>query len=237
MLASPTPSPVSPDSGWQTLHLGLERRTIRLLDENGRQTEQLYLLRIEPDLYTFDVAYSPGEPKPLATWQAETEALVVVNGGFFTPEFVATGLIVVDGQPNGSSYVGFGGMVAVADSAIEVRSLMERPYDPNEPLQAALQTFPMLILHGKAVYEKEENDPARRTVIGVDENGRILLILASWGSFSLAELNSYLETADFGLEVALNLDGGTSTGLVLADPAESIPSFAAVPSVITISPK
>ncbi|MCP4419939.1 MAG: phosphodiester glycosidase family protein [Chloroflexi bacterium] len=236
MPASPIPSP-PPDSGWELLHSGLERRTIRLLDENGRQTEQLYLLRIEPTLYDFDIAYSPGQPKLLTTWQQETGALVVVNGGFFTPEFVATGLVVVDGQPSGSSYTGFGGMVAILDGGVEVRSLQERPYSPNEPLQAALQAFPMLLLNGEAAYQKEDNDPARRTVVGVDENGRILLILASWGSFTLAEFSNYLETADFGLVTALNLDGGTSSGLILADPTESVPAFISVPNVITISPK
>jgi Phosphodiester glycosidase len=232
-----TPSPRPPDSGWQTLRPGLERRTIRLLDENGRQMEQLYLLRIEPALYKFDIAYSPGQPKTLATWQAETGALLVLNGGFFTPEFVATGLVVVDGQPSGSSYVGFGGMVAIGDGGIEVRSLLERPYDPNEPLQAALQAFPMLLQNGEAAYQKVNNDPARRTVIGVDENGRILLILTTWGSFTLAELSSYLETANFGLVTALNLDGGTSSGLILADPVAGVLAFTAVPSVIIIFPK
>jgi hypothetical protein len=71
----------------------------------------------------------------------------------------------------------------------------------------------------------------------VDGDGRLLLILVSWGSFTLAELSSYLASADFNLVNALNLDGGTSTGLILADPPESIPAFVAVPSVITVSPK
>jgi hypothetical protein len=50
-------------------------------------------------------------------------------------------------------------------------------------------------------------------------------------------IDQELETADFGLVTALNLDGGTSTSLFLVDPAESIPAFVVVPSVITISPK
>ena len=232
-----TSTPAPPDSGWTLLQPGLERRTIRLLDEDGRQTEQLYLLRIDPTLFEFGIGYSPGQPKPLTTWQKETGALIVMNGGFFTEEFIATGLIVVDGQASGSSYTGFGGMVTIDANGVEVRSLVERPYDSTESFDYALQAFPMLMLNGAAAYQKADFDTARRTVIGVDGDGRILIILATWGSFTLAELSSYLATADFGLVTALNLDGGTSTGLILADPLESVPAFVAVPSVITISPK
>lgn len=235
-VPSLTPTPQL-DSGWQPLQSGLERRTIQVLNENGRQTEQLYLLRIDPAMFTFAVGYSPGQPKPLATWQEETGALIVVNGGFFTEEFLATGLIVVDGQASGSSYVDFGGMVTMREGQVEVRSLVERPYQPPETFTHALQSFPMLVLNGTPAYQTPDFDAARRTVIGVDGNGRILLILASWGGFTLAELSTTLASADFDLVNALNLDGGTSTGLILADPAEGIPAFTAVPSVITVSPR
>ncbi|MBK7893984.1 MAG: phosphodiester glycosidase family protein [Candidatus Promineifilaceae bacterium] len=234
--ATHTPSPVA-DTGWQLLQAGLERRAIQLLDENGRQTENLTLLRIDPNLFSFEIGYSPGQPKPLATWQEETGAFIVMNGGFFTPEFLATGLLVVAGQPSGSSYVGFGGMVTMAGGGVDVRSLVERPYDPTETFDYALQAFPMLVLNGAAAYQTADFDTARRTVIGVDGDGRILLIIAGWGGFTLAELSSYLASADFGLVNALNLDGGTSTGLILADPPENIPAFVAVPTVILVYPK
>ena len=227
----------SPDSGWELLQTGLERRTIRFLNENGRQTDQLYILRLDPNLFAFGIAYSPGQPKLLATWQEETGAFIVVNGGFFTEEYLATGLIIVDGQTSGSSYVGFGGMVTMGQGRVEVRSLVERPYASTESFDYALQSFPMLVLNGEAAYQNADFDTARRTVMGVDGDGRILLILATWGSFTLAELSSYLASADFGLVNALNLDGGTSTGLILADPPENIPAFVTVPGVITISPK
>jgi uncharacterized protein YigE (DUF2233 family) len=120
---------------------------------------------------------------------------------------------------------------------VEVRSLVERPYSPTETFDYALQSFPMLVLNGEPAYQTADFDAARRTVIGVDGDGGVLLIFASWGGFTLAELSSYLASADLGLVNALNLDGGTSTGLILADPPENIPAFVAVPSVITISPK
>lgn len=231
-----TPTPPN-DSGWELLQSGLERRTIRLVAADGRLTEQFTILRIDPTLFTFRIGYSPGQPIPLATWQAESGALIALNGGFFTEQFLATGLIVVDGQASGSSYVGFGGMVTMGAGGLDVRSLVERPYDASETFDYALQAFPMLVLNGEAAYQTADFDAARRTVIGVDENGRVLLIFASWGGLTLAELSSYLAAADLGLVNALNLDGGTSTGLILADPPENIPAFVAVPSVILVFPK
>jgi len=235
VLISPTPMS---DTDWQLLRPGLERRVIRLLDENERLQERLYFLRLEPELYRLTIAYRPGEAQSLAAWQAETGALLVVNGGFFTEGFVATGRIVVDGVGSGLSYRNFGGMLAITADSLEIRSLAERPYDPNEPLQYALQSFPLLVKPGgKLGFPEEDGLRGRRTVVALDRNGRLLFILAPNGSFTLHELSRYLVESDLNLDVALNLDGGTSTGLRLADPAEEIPAYVLLPVVIAIYPE
>ena len=105
-LSNPTAAPTPlPDTGWQPLRPGLERRIITLNDDNERPFESLYLLRLEPEQFRFEIAYQPGAPKGLLEWQAETGALVVVNGGFFTETHEATGLIIVNGQASGISYI------------------------------------------------------------------------------------------------------------------------------------
>ena len=44
-----------------------------------------------------------------------------------------------------------------------------RPHTPDEPLQYALQSFPMLVKPGGILgYPDEDGRPARRTVIGMD---------------------------------------------------------------------
>lgn len=231
----PSATPPIPDSGWQLLRPGLERRLINLGAEDGRLVESLYLLRLEPARYQFDIAYSPGEPRSLTQWQADSGALIVVNGGYFTPEHTATGLIVSAGQANGVSYGPFAGMLAVTAAGPELRWLAERPYDPAEPLQAALQSFPLLVKPGGLLgYPEEDGQPARRTVVGQDGEGRILFILATRGDFTLHALSRYLTAGDLGLDIALNLDGGTSTGLILADPLEQIPAFVLLPLVILV---
>ncbi|GIK54370.1 MAG: hypothetical protein BroJett015_00330 [Chloroflexota bacterium] len=233
----PTPSP-PPDTGWQTLRPGLEQRVVRLLAADGRVQEELSVFRIDPALYEFRVAYRPGGPQTLAQWQAETGALLVVNGGFFTEEFVATGLTVIEGQANGRSYGDFAGMFAVTADGPAVRWLGARPYNPNEPLLYALQSFPMLLKPGGQVgYPDEDGAAARRTVVAQDGDGRVLFILAPWGSFTLHQLSVWLAESDLNLDIALNLDGGTSTGLHLTGPEVVIPAFTRLPVVITVFPK
>ncbi len=233
-LPATTPTP-PPDTGWQPIQSGLERRIITLNDDNERPYESLYLLRLEPEQFRFEIAYQPGAPKGLLEWQATTGALIVVNGGFFTETYEATGLMVINGQASGTSYVDFGGMLAIMETGPEIRWLAERPYTSAGSIQYALQSFPMLVKPGGVLgYPNEDGSPARRTVIGVDRNGRFLIILTRRSSFTLHQLSTWLTTSDLGLDSALNLDGGTSSGLILAEPREELLPFVLLPSVITI---
>ncbi|MBK8985224.1 MAG: phosphodiester glycosidase family protein [Chloroflexi bacterium] len=232
------PTPI-PDTGWQPVQPGLEQRTLHLFDAAGVARERLFVLRLEPAQFTFGVAYRPGAPQFIPQWQAETDALLVVNGGYFTPENVATGLIIVAGQASGSSYGDFAGMLAVDARGPEVRWLRERPYSPDEPLLYALQSFPMLVRPGGVLgFPEEDGVAARRTAVGQDEDGRILFIFAPWGSLTLHQFSTFLAESDLGLDAAFNLDGGPSTGMLLVgETAVEIPAFAPLPAVITVLPR
>ena len=241
-VAAPTltPTPIPADSGWETIRPALERRVLNLVDDEGRWLENVTVLRLAPDAFHFGVAYRPGAPQGLQAWQAQTGALVVVNGGFYTEADVATGLIISEGQASGVSYRDFGGMFAVTEAGPTVRSLRETPYDPAEPLQAALQSFPLLLAPGgRPAVPEEDGQQARRTVVATDTAGRVLFLVAARGHFTLHQLSRYLATSDLELNVALNLDGGPSSGLLLAppepgDPPLHVSTFAPLPAVITV---
>ncbi len=233
-LATTTPTYL-PDTGWESLQPGLERRVINLLSTEGNLLETLYILRVDPAVFRLDVAYQPERPLDLIRWQEETGALVVVNGGFFTDSNEATGVSVVNGKASGVSYSDFGGMLAITENGPELRWLPMQPYDPGEPLNAGLQSFPMLVRPGGQLGIKEEEGlPARRTVIGRDTSGRFIFLVAGSGTFTLHEMSLYLVGSDLELDIALNLDGGASSGMLLASPAEGIPAFSLLPSVITV---
>jgi uncharacterized protein YigE (DUF2233 family) len=213
---------------------------INLFDENGRHVEELYTLRLDPDHYTFNIAFDP-EGKVLESWQEDTDALVVMNGGFFRIEnsgYIPNGLTIIAGESMGVSYGPFGGMFIVKDDGPELRWLSHSPYDPNEVILAALQSFPVLVKPGGTLGFPEENEDhiqARRSVIGQRKDGLILFFVASKGYFTLHTLSKYLVESDFELDIAVNLDGGPSSGLILSHPYKIIPSFVPLPVVITVS--
>ncbi|MEM7292432.1 MAG: phosphodiester glycosidase family protein [Pseudomonadota bacterium] len=245
-VPSPTQTPAA-DSGWRLLQPGLESRSISIFDqETGRQLEKLTIVRLEPTQFNFDVGYSPGRPKTLDSWQQESQALLVVNAGYFTAEYLATGLTISDGQAFGSSYGPFAGMVSVSgnepSSNVDVRWLRQAPYSPAENLWGAFQSFPILVHSGGTAAfpaESDNGDRSRRTAIGKDSNGRILILVSSQGWFTLSELSSWLAQSDLDLQLAINLDGGTSTGLIMAHPEQPVQllPFSLLPTVLLVSPK
>ena len=234
-----TPSPTTEASSeWMQLQPGLERRTL-VITKTDAQPESLYILRLVPDYFRFGVAYDP-QGLTLDDWQAQTGALIVINGGYFRLEgesYIPNGLSVIDGVTMGSSYGDFGGMLAVSESGVELRWLAQQPYDPNESLLAALQSFPILVKPGGELgfaAEHEDGISARRTVIAQDKSGQILLMVAPQGNLTLHQLSDFLTDSDLNLDIAINLDGGPSSGILLADPVEKIPAISPLPIVITV---
>lgn len=246
--ATLSPSPPSmptlppPDTGWQELRPGLERRVIQVSGAQNTPVERLNILRMDAEAYTFRLAYDP-LGKSLETWLDETSALAVFNGGYYRQEgkaMIPTGLTVVNGQAMGQSYGDFAGMLAVAGGEVSLRWLRQSPYDPGEALDCALQSFPLLVKPGGELgfpAELEDNLPARRTVIAQDRSGRFLALVAPMGYFTLHTLSAYLVNSDLDLNIALNLDGGPSSGLLLSEPREGEPALLPLPLVVLIVPR
>jgi hypothetical protein len=239
----PTRTPEPPDTGWQLLRPGVELRQVRV--ETGEAAERLTIVRLDPDNVRFRVHYDPVTPRTVSGWAGRLRPLLVVNGGYFTPENETTALLVSGGRTWGTPYDDFAGMFAVhlspatGKEQVSVRWLRDHPYDPGEPLQEALQSFPVLVKPGGVMgfpAGADDGRPARRTVVAQDRAGRILFIVAPRGYLSLHEMARILAGSDLDLDVALNLDGGFSTGLWLRRDAAplDIDSLVPVPSVISV---
>jgi uncharacterized protein YigE (DUF2233 family) len=212
-LPSPTPT-VPGDSGWLQTEAGVEVRSLRILSHE--EQPPLFVVRLDPSLVQFRVAYSPEQPTIMALWCDEHEVLAAINGGFFDEQYRATALVISNGETNGISYQEKGGMFAVdVEGNVSLRSLAEQPYCSDEPLAEAIQGWPMLINPGGMLSYSSPHDTkrARRSVIATDRGGRVLLMAFLSSSLTLHELAQWLHTSDLDIDAALNLDGGSSTGL------------------------
>ena len=230
-------TPSALDTGWNLIQSGLEKRVINIYSNQDQLAESMYIFRLDQNLFRLDIAYNE-TPKDLKNWQSETKAIVVVNGGYFRIEndkYIPNGLTIAGGKTLGNSYDVFAGMLVINETGAELRWLANKPYDLNEEPLAALQSFPVLVKPvGKIGFPEQYEDgvQARRTVIGQDTNGRILFIVASKGYFTLHQLSVYLTKSDLNLDIAINLDGGPSSGILVANSQEIIPAQTPLPLVI-----
>ncbi len=234
---SPGSEPRSSDSGWQRVHTAMELRTLRLAA--GATVGEATIVRFDPAAYRVSVKYDVRNPGTVREWYEALRPLAVINGGYFDTSGRATALVVFDGIRRGTSYEGFGGMVAINERGeFELRSLSQQPYDENEPLQQAMQSAPMLIQPGGelAAIQDDDVDRSRRSVIARDRSGRILLLVSRSPVFTLRELAQALHRSDLEIDAALNLDGGRSTGLYLQTETANvaIDSFERVPLVLVV---
>jgi uncharacterized protein YigE (DUF2233 family) len=241
-LATLTPRPTvttrPADSGWQTVAPGLEYRELSI--KQGNRSDRLRIARVDPAQARFRVLYNPDRPQRVSEWLTESKALLAVNGNFFDPQNRALSLVIQDGQVSGAPYEGFGGMFAVSDAAVRVRSNVTEPY-AGEALTAALQNFPMLVLPGGAPNMQIDDNGrvAPRTAVAQDRSGRIVFVASPTPAFTLTEFGQWLAASDLDLDAALNLDGGTSTGLVLRSGNRTLgtDSWVQVPNVIVVEGK
>jgi uncharacterized protein YigE (DUF2233 family) len=221
---------------WRSVDAAMELRTLRL--EAGEVSGEATAVRFDPKAYSVSVKHDITNAGSIREWFRALKPLAVINGGYFDEAGRPTALVIFDGITRGESYQGFGGMVAInAEGQFELRSLRQQPYDPSESLQQAMQSAPMLIQPGGTISDFEADDErSRRSVIARDSQGRILLLAVNMPTFSLAELARALHDSDLDLDVALNLDGGRSTGLFVnaGDGEATIDSMERVPLVLVV---
>jgi uncharacterized protein YigE (DUF2233 family) len=222
---------------WNKVATGVE---VRYEDwKNGNSDDEtVTIVRFDTHKIKVSVGYQPGQPMSMNDWMQQDHPLAMINGGYFDQQFHATALVVSNGKVIGESYAGFGGMLSVdTRGSISLRSLHQQPYDANsEHLAQATQSSPMLMLGGKRTQFSADASQTRRSVVAMDKQGRLLFIVSPDQIFSLDELADQLVSSDLSIEVALNLDGGSSTGLYVNGGSShvSIDSLAKLPLVIIV---
>ena len=232
--ATATVVPSNPETAdWQTLASGLEERTYRT--EEGFVFEAV---RIDPTQYTFRAHYRPGEPLKMNAWRdLLPDAALIVNANFFAVDNTIQGLLISDGVAYGRSYTNRGGTFFVANDEVGIRSNIQQPYQ-GEAYEQAIQAFPMLVFNGLPAYHNSRAvRPSRRTIIGQDEQGRIILMVTPGFGPGLFALSQYLPTTDIDFVHAFNLDGGGSTMLYRSADDYTLPSFDPVPAVLAVYPR
>ena len=226
---------------WHATSPGVEVRQEMWSSPDGAGSGDLVsIVRFDLRHVKLSVAYQPDHPLSMEQWTQKEQPTALINGGYFDGLDRATALVISNGQSFGTSYQGFGGMLAVdAQGHVQLRSLRDQPYDPSEHLTQATQCSPMLMLSGQRTQFDTDQKASPRSVVALDKQGRLLFIVSPGASFTLGELADLLARSDLSLVDALNLDGGSSTGLYVNAGSQStaIDAYVNLPLVIVVKEK
>ncbi len=188
----------------------------------GDWTVDAYVVSFSPKTHSFAVLDNPSGDFTLGTAARKRGVAAAVNGGYFHADRTPLGLVIRQGTLiHGIERAKLlSGMVVVTAKGVS----LQRPgeFKASSAITHALQAGPFLVDRGVPVAGLEASRSAARTLVFVDDGGRAGLMICR--SATLAEMAQILVTpgivGDHRVVRALNLDGGSSTGLWVAGSPE-----------------
>ena len=199
---------------WQELSNGIFYKKILLttIREKNALPKIIHIFKIDPQVYKLDIVTarnigsSAFDVKMMATKSA---SILAINGGYFTPEYKALGLLVSRGKEiNKLKMVGWWHIFQMKNSKPEV--LLKQDFKLSPDVEMAIEAGPRLLIDGKIAGGLKEG-LAERTAIGATEDGKIIIAITDAAPMTMNAFASHIKAAG-GLNV-LNLDGGSSTQL------------------------
>ena len=209
---------------------------------DGGGTTSLHAFRIDPARFRIDVVRARNE-KTGATadeMARQARALLVVNGGFFTPEHASIGLIVKDGRELSPLHnTSWWSVFAIAGGRPAIYAPKE--YAAAKDVRMALQVGPRLAVGGKIPKLKES--VAARSAVGITPAGEVVIAITQGPGISMQELarrmSAPAEHGGLGCPDAMALDGGSSSQVYAKVKGFelSLPNFARVTNGLAVLPK
>lgn len=235
LTSSPLPTPAL-EPAWRSIADGLQWRK---LIPDGDDLAQLIVARIDPSQYRFRAVYQAGQPESLAGWRTlEPDASLIINANFFDAKYEALGLLVSDGTARSPAYRDRGATFLIRDGKPDIIAYKSRNPLYIDGIEQAAQGFPLLVENGRQAYfSPGRGERTRRTMIGIDTRGSVLIMVAPFLGLSLADLSAYLPKTDLDIDIAFNLDGGASTMIALPGADYIQPSLDPAPAILAVYPR
>lgn len=227
---------------WRTVQKGVEWRKLALVRSEPSYQLEVKLLRFEPQWILARVLTSGELQMKSATAKSFVErsgAIAAINANYFDERgrplaYLKTENTVINRAV--SNHALYTGVFAIVDGHPAV--LHRDDFTPAQA-SAALQSGPLLLNRGAPVETMRGlGRYARRTVIGIDKEGRMIIAVtdAVLGGLSFVELQELFGNPKWQLDTPdlLNLDGGGSSQLHFKSGKleESVPGTSEVPVAI-----
>ncbi len=163
------------------------------------------------------------------------QALLGVNGGFFTPNFQPIGLRINQGVVrNPIQNTAWWGVFFTRNNQAYI--VGKNDFKTNKSIDFAVQSGPRLLINGKIPNLKP--GVANRTALGIDGNGNVIILVTDNAPLATDDLATIMKN-DLGCVNAINLDGGSSTQLYakINKFKLNLPSFANVTDAVLVVPR
>ncbi|MFO0765076.1 MAG: phosphodiester glycosidase family protein [Patescibacteria group bacterium] len=232
--SSPAPISETQQVRWQKNDSGFE--TIPVMNQ-GSTTTIGVMHAFDPSRFrfAFDTATSG---KSVVEWLSTSSSLVaVMNGAYFHEDFTPAGMLIHQGKEQNKRRFD-------ADKSAVIRlapnpSIVDtnKKFDVTGALEAA-QSYPVLLRGRHSTITEDSGKKARRSFVGMRDDGFVVFGVIAKSEITLYELSQLLSRDEYRLASALNMDGGSSTGLFSHD--EKTPSFNSVfpvPNVMEVYKK
>lgn len=227
---------------WRTVQKGVEQRKIALLRSEPNYTLELKLLRFDPKLIGARVLSSGDlnlKSATAKTFAEKSGAIAAINANYFDEHGRPLAYLKTRDQEinrSVSKHALYTGIFTIIDGTPLV--MHRNDFAPAQASEA-LQSGPLLLNRGAPVETMRGlGRYARRTVLGIDKEGRMVIAVtdAVLGGLSFVELQELFSIPKWQLDTPelLNLDGGGSAQLYFKSGRleESVPGTSEVPVAI-----
>jgi exopolysaccharide biosynthesis protein len=194
----------------------------------GEAVPALLIAKIDPERYRFSTYHFADEglaaPPTIEEWQRRTGAMIVFNAGLFRDDYSYLGLLRKAGRWLAAKpHPSWRGLFVAEPEAAALRKArvldlaMEAAPVQQFPYREAAQSIMLLDRNGQPRV-RNSGKRAHQTVIGEDRDGHILIIKTVQPA-TLWDLAVCLREAPFGIALAMAMDGGASSDLLVQDRA------------------
>lgn len=211
----PTVNSGIPFPNWSTIINGVDLKQVTV--DTNSTTELFTIVRFDTTAHSLQVAIDTAHPKTITQWQEQLQAAVVINGNYFDEKYTPTTKVIVAGKGYGPYLSGQTAMIHTTNQTTPQQWIFGKANKAVlDQAWFGLQSYPLLLQESKVVFTAGSDDVAQRTVVAQDDAGHMYFITTEYGLLALNQLANVLATQlNLSLTAALNLDGGTSTGIAI----------------------
>ncbi len=215
-LRDPVPEVEAGPMTWREVRDGFEVAELPVVPverkgNDDAEVDRIFLARIDPSRYRFELHNDSGGKNVLHEWQKQTGALLIVNGSYYDHAGLPSTPSIIKGQPLGpADYEATHGAFIVTPAGARLLDLGGQDWkEALKDADHAFVSYPLLMAEdGSHRVRVKSNWLANRSFIAQNQDGKIVVGTTDDAFFSLTRLAEFLKDAPLDLKLVLNLDGG-----------------------------